>query len=189
MKRLLIVLLALLFPLAFWAHDQPVKTGKGKGKKKKAQSGQVEKAPAAQGQAGSEVAFSGFSWESGEMIEISADKMNLSINERKAVFKDRVIVKKGGSVIYCDQLQVRYVEEGQIDWLKAEGGVKIVEGDQFASGDELEYFKAKNQFYLRGKPKLVSKGQIVLGTEMIFDLANNRLKVSNPEIQFQKEKP
>jgi len=142
-----------------------------------------------QGQkANTEVAFSGFSWEAGEVVEINADKMSLSLNTRQADFNGNVVVKKGKSQIYCDHLIVKYLESGQIDWLKAQGTVKLVEGKSFATGDELEYFKAKNSISLSGEPKLVSEGQMVLGDQMTFDLSRSRLLVSNPRIQFSKEK-
>lgn len=135
-----------------------------------------------------EVAFSGFSWEQGEVVEINADKMSLALSERQADFNGNVMVKKGKSQIYCDKLSVKYLESGQIDWLKAANSVKLVEGKSFATGDELEYQKSKNTIWLRGEPKLVSEGQMVLGDQMAFDLSRNRLLVSNPRIQFQKEK-
>jgi len=138
--------------------------------------------------ANTEVAFSGFSWEAGEVVEINADKMSLSLNTRSADFNGNVVVKKGKSQIYCDHLSVKYLESGQIDWLKAEGSVKLVEGKSFATGDELEYFKARNSISLSGEPKLVSEGQMVLGDQMTFDLSRSRLLVSNPRIQFSKGK-
>jgi lipopolysaccharide transport protein LptA len=142
-----------------------------------------------QSQKGStEVAFSGFSWEPGEVVEINADKMSLSLNARQADFYGNVVVKKGKSQIYCEHLAVKYLESGQIDWLKAKDSVKLVEGKSFATGDELEYVKTKNSIYLNGEPKLVSEGQMVLGDQMTFDLSHSRLLVSNPRIQFQKEK-
>jgi lipopolysaccharide export system protein LptA len=144
---------------------------------------------AAQSQKGaSEVAFSGFSWAPGELVEINADKMSLSLNSREAEFNGNVLVKKGKSQIYCDRLVVKYLESGQIDRLKAKGSVKLIEGKSFATGDELEYFKSKDTITLSGDPKLSSEGQMVLGDSMTFDLAKSRLLVANPRIQFSKEK-
>jgi len=136
----------------------------------------------------SEIAFSGFQWQPGELVEINAERMSLELNERKAVFAGKVVVNKGKSQIYCDRLSVKYLESGQISWLKAEGAVKLIEGKSFATGDELEYFKDRNRIWLRGSPRLVSRGQIVLGELMVFDLGSSRLLVDNPRIQFEKEK-
>jgi len=180
MKRVIIISLVLWLALGFSAQAGKKKGGKGKAGKAKAETSAPRPANA-------EVAFGGFRLQSGEVVEISAEKMNLLLDDRKATFSDQVLVKKGASTIYCDKLELKYIEAGEIDQLKAIGRVKLIEGGSFATGEELEYFKDKNLFYLRGNPKLVSKGQIVLGTEMIFDLANNRLKVTDPEIQFQRE--
>ena len=136
----------------------------------------------------SEIAFSGFSWQPGEMVEINAEKMSLELKERKADFTGKVVVNKGKSQIYCDRLSVKYLESGQISWLKAEGAVKLIEGKSFATGDELEYEKDQNRIWLRGLPRLSSEGQIVLGDLMVFDLAGSRLLVDNPRLQFEKDK-
>jgi|GEM_PF-1374026 len=181
MRKLGIIALVFFLAIAF-----SIQAGKNKGGKKAGKKATTsEKSSSVGGKA--EVAFSGFSFENGEVVEISADKMSLLMNERKATFSKQVLVKKGGSTIYCDKLEVKYLEEGEIDWLKATGAVKVMEKDSFATGEELEYFKDKNQFVLKGNPKLMNKGQLVLGSEMIFDLGNNRLMVKEPEIQFQKE--
>ncbi len=200
MKKIFIF--AILISLALSAQAGKKKGGKGKGAKAQAKaaaaaaaaSPETAAAPvsapvSASSGASAEVAFSGFNLQSGEVVEISADKMNLLLNQRQAVFSNGVVVKKGKDIIYCDRLEIKYLEAGEINQLKAIGRVKLVETDAFATGEELEYFKDRNLFYLRGNPKLVSKGQIVLGTEMVFDLAHNRLKVTDPEIQFEKESP
>jgi len=135
-----------------------------------------------------ELGFSGFSWRSGELVEINSEKMTMVLNERRVNFKDNVVVKKGRSVIYCDELILSYSLEGGIEWLRASGGVKLVEGEVFAVGKELEYLKGQNQFVLLGEPKLVSKGQIMSGEKMTFDLSHNRLEVVLPRIEFQGEK-
>jgi len=142
----------------------------------------------AQAKEKTEVGFSGFSWKSGELVEINSEKMSLVLNERRVNFAGSVVVKKGKSVIYCDELVLNYSQDGGIEWLRASRGVKLVEGEVFAVGKELEYVKGQNQFVLRGEPKLVSKGQIMSGEEMIFDLSHNRLEVVLPRIQFQGEK-
>jgi lipopolysaccharide transport protein LptA len=135
-----------------------------------------------------EMAFGGFTWDKDEVVAINAAKMSLSLKEKKAVFTGKVVVNKGKSQIYCDKLAVDYVEGGQIAHLKATGSVKMVEGKSFATGDELEYFKDRKKIFLRGNPRLVSEGQIVLGDEMVFNVGLNRLTVTAPKIQFQKEK-
>jgi len=134
-----------------------------------------------------EVAFGGFTWGAGEVVEINADKMNLTLKEHQANFEGNVLVKKAASSIYCDRLSVKYLESGQINWLKAADSVKISQGKSFATGDELEYFKDQNKIYLHGNPRLVSEGQIVMGDSMVFDLTANKLLVTNPRIQFSKE--
>jgi len=146
-------------------------------------------APAAMAQAGkgkSEVAFSGFTWAPGELVEINADKMSVSLSERRAEFEGKVLVKKGKSLIYCDRLAVNYLESGQVQRLNAQGSVKLVEGKSFATGDELEYLKDQDKIWLKGSPELASEGQILLGELMVFDLNHNKLLVENPRIQFSR---
>ena len=132
--------------------------------------------------------FTGFQWEPGEVVEIQAERMELALRENSARFLGNVIIKKGGSVIYCQELELKYDQEGQITWLKAYQSVKLKEKDSFASGQELEYKKSANKFWLRGEPRLVSEGRIILGKEMIFDLKTSQLEVISPEIQFQRQK-
>ena len=135
-----------------------------------------------------EVEFSGFTWQPGEVVEINAEKMSIALNEHEATFTGKVVVKKGKSQIYCDTLLVKYLPSGQIDWLKARGSVKMVEGNSFATGDEMEYLHDQNRLRLKGDPKLVNEGQVVTGKLMIFDLNANKLLVDNPRIQFSKAK-
>jgi len=132
--------------------------------------------------------FTGFQWQPGEVVEIQAKKMELALKENYARFLGDVVIKKGESIIYCQELKLKYDPQGNITWLKAYGSVKLKEKESFASGEELEYLKSANKFWLRGEPRLVSEGRIILGKEMIFDLSSSQLEVVSPEIQFQRQK-
>jgi len=135
-----------------------------------------------------EIAFSGFTWKPGETVEIDADKMSLSLNERRATFEGKVVVRKAASQIHCDRLTVNYLQSGQVSQLLASGAVKLSEGKSLAAGDELEYLKDANKIWLRGNPELVDGGQTVQGEEMEFDLSRSLLVVTSPRIQFEKVK-
>jgi len=130
--------------------------------------------------------FSGFSWAPGEVVEIKAQSMQIFFEQNRARFLGKVIIKKGDSIIYCDELELGYSEQGEIKWLVARRGVKLVEGKILASGEELEYKSSEQKFWLRGGPRLVRSGQIILGREMIFDLKTKKLEVTSPQIQFKR---
>jgi len=125
--------------------------------------------------------FTGFQWQPGEVVEIQAKKMELALKENYARFLGDVVIKKGESIIYCQELKLKYDPQGNITWLKAYGSVKLKEKESFASGEELEYLKSANKFWLRG----VSRNSI---SKAEMNNSRAKLKVSGLVKSYRKRR-
>jgi lipopolysaccharide export system protein LptA len=149
-------------------------------------------AAAAQNAPGAPGAFSSFSNNRDQPIHISAAALEVRDKEKRAVFRGAVKVVQGDTTLTCKTLDVFY-EQGvgsaarepepgpqqQIKRLEAKGGVRVVQKDQSATGDNGIFDLRSNTITLVGNV-VVTQGQNVLrGDRMVVDLTTGVSRVES----------
>ncbi|MCI4660540.1 MAG: lipopolysaccharide transport periplasmic protein LptA [Neomegalonema sp.] len=109
---------------------------------------------------GAETPFGGFSHDTTQPIQVSADSLEVRNADRVAVFTGTVQVQQGKIRMEADALEVRYAEgasggQGAIDRLSAQGNVLISSGTEGAQAERAIYDVASGMIEMQGNVTLV----------------------------------
>ena len=130
--------------------------------------------------------FEGFKSADKTPVEIKADRFEADLSKNLLTFKGHVSAKQGKRVIYADQMEVSYAEDGKVKVLDAKGNVKINMGDSFATADRMILDNTKELIHLIGNPRLVQGGQIIVGEKMVYEISKEKLTVDQPRIEWRE---
>jgi lipopolysaccharide export system protein LptA len=141
-----------------------------------------------------------------EPLTISSEVMTVNNKEKKAVFEDNVVIRKGELAISADRVEVfmegdapstrrdpspepgfsgTRLDEGVITKLIAKGHVKFQQGTKHAESREAVYEKREDRIVLTGEPVLYEKEYRVTGTKMTFYLKENKSTIEGSRVLFQ----
>lgn len=132
--------------------------------------------------------------QSHDYIDINANVMEMHDEKKLIVFTGDVVAKKQDVNLYCDKLNVYYIEDAKtkkrdVDYMIAEGKVKIIQLDKVATGDTAKYFKREDVIILEGKPAVIREGSDneVRGNKVTFYVKENKSVVegNRPKIIFR----
>jgi lipopolysaccharide export system protein LptA len=137
-------------------------------------------------------------------LHITAARLEADQNERVVIFSGQVKATYGDSILYADQLRVYYEQPpagtktpapaaqekkdtsplgdlggGKINRIVARGGVRLVQEDKVATGQEATYFRAKDEIVLVGNPQLWRAENTLKGERIIFNLRTNKVLVES----------
>jgi lipopolysaccharide transport protein LptA len=132
--------------------------------------------------------FKVFDTKSKAPVEITSLKLSADLAENKIFFIGQVVVRQGSRVIYSDNLEATYDEEGGIKSFYATGNVKMTSKESFAVGDKMFWDNTKQTVKLWGNPRLIRDKQVILGEEMLFYTNEDRLDISKPQIEWLPER-
>ena len=130
-------------------------------------------------------------------IEITSHRLKAQSDPRLVTFIGEVVARQDDLVIYADRLQVLFGgEDEQIDTLEATGTVRIVQGDNIATGEKAVYQRRVGIVTLSGAPRVRQGMDFVEGDEVIVYLDEGRSEVIGAEnsrvkavIHPREEKP
>lgn len=129
-----------------------------------------------------------------DFIDINANMMEMHDDKKLIFFTGDVVAKKQNINLYCDKLQVYYLEDDRtkkrdVDYMIAEGKVKIIQLDKVATGDIAKYFKKEDMIILEGKPAVVKEGDTneIRGDRVVFYIKQNKSVVegNRPKVIFR----
>lgn len=128
-----------------------------------------------------------------EAIDINSNRMEMESSKNLITFYDDVVVKRGDLTLHSSVLKVYYKEEGKekkrdVDYIIAEGNVKIIQGIRTATGDEARFYKDKDIIILTGNPSVVREGESeITGNKVTIYLKENKsvIEGSRPRVIFK----
>ncbi|MEW6219141.1 MAG: lipopolysaccharide transport periplasmic protein LptA [Thermodesulfobacteriota bacterium] len=123
-------------------------------------------------------------------IHIEADRLESDAKEEVLHFLGHVEATQGDMVIRAERMTVTYVRRrpaaqsapdsglgpgaGDIDRIRAEGGVRITRKNWVATGDNLEYVAASRQVILTGAAQVWQADNSVSGERIVLYLDEGR---------------
>ncbi|GAB4443739.1 MAG: lipopolysaccharide transport periplasmic protein LptA [bacterium] len=129
-----------------------------------------------------------------DFIDINANVMEMQDDKKLIIFTGDVVAKKQNVNLYCEKLNVYYTEDTKtkkrdVDYMIAEGKVKIVQFDKVATGDTAKYFKNEDLIVLEGKPAIIREGNDneIRGNKVTFYVKENKSIVegNRPKVIFR----
>jgi lipopolysaccharide transport protein LptA len=100
----------------------------------------------------------------GELIELTADQLEVDIPAGSAVLTGHVSLVRGSLRVECPRIDVRYDEAPRVTWAKGSGGVTAEIRGVHAEAPEVELDLARHVLELRGGVRL-TRGQGWLNAE------------------------
>ena len=136
-------------------------------------------------------------------VVVTSDTLDADNKAKIATFSGTVVAKqlqeKETLYIYCDKLIVYYADDSEkkpgavpksdkkeganqqskIDKIIATGQVKIVQGEDVATGDIATFYNAEQKIVLTGNPKVWQGKNLVKGEEITVWIKENRSQVTS----------
>jgi len=136
-------------------------------------------------------------------VVVTSDTLEADNKGKTATFSGTVVAKqlqeKDTLYIYCDKLIVYYTDDtgkktgaapkgekkeptgqqSKIDKIIATGQVKIVQGEDVATGDTATFYNAEQKIVLTGSPKVWQGKNLVKGEEITVWIKENRSQVTS----------
>ncbi len=128
--------------------------------------------------------FEGFKSAGKEPVEIHSDSMRAELASGRLQFEGHVKAKQGDRVIYADRMEVRYTEDGKVVSLTAAGNVKVTMEGAFAAAGVLHLDNVARVIVLTEAPRLVQNKQKIVGEKMTYMIAEEKLVVDKPMIEW-----
>ena len=135
----------------------------------------------------------GFGKDSDQPIEISSDSLEVSQQEKVAVFSGKVVAVQGSTTLKSDKMKVFYSGGGKdapsqqamaavtgtqkISRIIAEGSVRIISEDQTASGTKGIYDVEKSLVVLTGGVTLAKGKNVLKGEKFEYDMATGKSRL------------
>ena len=122
-------------------------------------------------------------------LDISSDSLSIDHAKDHASFTGNVVVVHDELTLEADNVEVLYSQaEGarQVDEVRAEGHVRILQGERVATSEEGVYHPAKNEVVLSRNVTLTQgTGQTMHGTKLHYDtkLGNVRLTAGSNRVR------
>ena len=136
-------------------------------------------------------------------IEIEADRMETSQENSTVFFSGNVQANQGNLVIQADKMTVQYAKSGSgpdtsvapgagltqnIEQIKANGNVKIVQNDWVATGDTMDFNADDRIITLAGNAKAWQNKNMVSGEKIILYLDEGKSVVEKSSSEGERVK-
>lgn len=118
-------------------------------------------------------------------IDIVAEEMLLDQPGKKAIFQKSVEVIHGNMRVTSEKLEVLYLkpqnqnEEAGIDKILAKGHVRVVHGEDEATGDELMYLPSQGKVTLSGNVLMRRAGTVLKGQNLVYDVSTGHVNLNS----------
>jgi lipopolysaccharide transport protein LptA len=118
-------------------------------------------------------------------VHVSADQLTVDHGRKQALFKGRVAVKYGALELRCAELQVGYGEDGQVQSLRALGGVVVEKQGARAEAATARLDVSQGLLVLEGRPVLTRGPHRIQGQRIEVDLDAVEIRVLGARGRFQ----
>jgi lipopolysaccharide export system protein LptA len=116
----------------------------------------------------------------GQATVITSEKLTFDYQKQYAVFEVDVEVTDGDMTLTADKLAIWFNDDNEINLIKAEGNVHIVQEDKTANAGEAVYEVATGKIVLTENPRL-QRGRHYLEGDKITYMRNADLLVVEPQ--------
>lgn len=125
-----------------------------------------------------------------QRVNIDADLLTLEGPKNEARWTGHVRAVKGKTLLVAPELLAHHGADGEIDRVKARGGVEVTEGDRWARGQAGDYDVARGLLVVTGQPQARDKTMQMRGTKVFFYTGRDLLEVENVSsvIEIEKKK-
>lgn len=125
-------------------------------------------------------------------IEIEADQLDIYDKKKIAVFKGSVRARQGDTLLNTATLTIHYSGGGagtaqSITRLEANGGVKVSQKDQNATGDNAYVDMTKEVITLSGNVVLTQGGNVLRGSKLTIDMRSGAARLAANTSNNQKK--
>lgn len=111
-------------------------------------------------------------------IDVSADKLDMNLKQKKAVFAGNVVVVRGDMTLTASTLTLRQKQDKTLDNMVAEGNVQLKRGTDTATGQTATYTPGTQLLILQGNVKLKRGSSTLTGDTLRYDMADGTLKLN-----------
>jgi lipopolysaccharide export system protein LptA len=137
-------------------------------------------------------------------LHITAARLEADQKDRLITFSGQVKAAYGDNILYAEQLRVYYEPPApgskpaaaptpeqkdtsplgdlggeKINRIVASGGVRFVQEEKVATGQEATYYRAREEVVLTGNPQVWQKENTLKGERIVFNLRTNRVTVES----------
>jgi lipopolysaccharide export system protein LptA len=137
-------------------------------------------------------------------LHITAARLEADQKERLITFSGQVKATYGDNILYAEQLRVYYEPPAagskpaaaspqekkdasplgdlggeKINRIVASGGVRFVQEDKVATGQEATFYRAKEEVVLTGNPQVWRGENSLKGERIVFNLQTNKVTVES----------
>ena len=123
---------------------------------------------------GAQVAFGGLQHDTTLPVEVTADQLQVDQSDGSATFSGNVVIGQGEMRLSAAQVLVNYTTgqdtTGEIEEMRASGGVTLVTGAEAAEAREAVYSIDKGTIVLSGDVILTQGRNALSGERMVVDL-------------------
>lgn len=117
---------------------------------------------------------------SGSPISVRADRLQTDTQGRSALFSGNVVATQDDLVIYSDSLTVVYSDQKkEVREVRAEGNVRIVQGDRLAFAGRALYDNVNGIIRLEEKPRVQQGEDTITGAAILYHVAEKKSTVES----------
>jgi lipopolysaccharide export system protein LptA len=106
---------------------------------------------------------------------ITSKELFLDHKARKARFERDVHVQDSKMEMYCDELEILFNENNEIDWIGARTDVRILQGEREAFAGMAEYDVKTDEFVLKDNPRILDGRNMLSGDQIRFWRESRRM--------------
>lgn len=121
-------------------------------------------------------------------VAVSADKLEIFKKESRALYSGHAKAVRDTLTLTCEQLEVFFDEQGEVQRIVARRNVYAIDGDREAWGDEADFLNDTGVLTVRGKPRGKQGPKEVDGELVSFATGLDRLVVTKARTRVKEPK-
>jgi lipopolysaccharide export system protein LptA len=125
----------------------------------------------------------------GEALDVSAERLEVNIEEGTAVLQGKVHATLGELDVRCPKVEIGYDQAPMVRWAKGTGGVQASIRGIRARADVVEVDVAKRQVRLSGAVELTRGRGWIKAERAMIDLATRKVSLSSVTGSVPVEQP
>lgn len=123
-----------------------------------------------------------------QRVAIDADLLTLEGVQNEATWTGHVRAVKGKTTLLAPWVSAHYDAQGEVDRVRAKGGVEVTEADRWARGQFADYDVPKGLLVVTGKPEARQGKTRMKGSKVTFFSGSEFLEVENATTVIEVEK-
>ena len=125
----------------------------------------------------------------GEVLDVSAERLDVDIQQGTALLEGDVTAKLGDLVVECPKVEVRYDESPRVRWAKGSGGVTARLKGVEATASVIEVDVPRRSVSLAGAVRLARGRGWVKAERATIDIATGKVTLESVKGEIPVESP